>query len=338
MALATLATSGCVTSDDGVGAARAPLSAICTAEVEGSGSVDVETEYLARVVNCENGGAAFEALKAQAVAARSYLYYKMLRSGSIADGTGDQVFSCGREPREEHYRAVAETSGIVLQYAGTQVAAFYVAGSRQTPPECRGGDDDPTGTEHFVTYNRGLAGDDLVQTTLGWVNPGNHANRGCLAQNGSHCLATAGWPFEDILHFYYGEDIELVYAEGPCVVPAATVDASTPEPDGGVGDGGFEDGGLEDGGLEDSEPPDVTPTFDASLFDGGRSDGDDGAFGARSDVELSGGCAAARAPSGSAWLAALVLGLWARRRRVSRAGPRSARTWRGRGPRGAGRR
>ena len=219
--------SGCAL-DEPVGGARLPLDAFCVATVQGIGDVEVETDYLAHVVNCENGAAGFEALKAQAVSARSYLYYKLGRGGSIMDGTGDQVYTCGREPGPEHFRAVEETSGEVLQYAGTQVAAFYVAGARQEPPDCRGGADDPTSTEHYVTYNEGLSGDGITQTMLGWVDPGNYANRGCMSQNGSHCLAGLGWRHDDILRFYYGEDIELVRAEGACVIPGETPDAGAP--------------------------------------------------------------------------------------------------------------
>jgi hypothetical protein len=194
--------------------------AFCEAVVRTGGAevvVDVETEYLPRVVACENGAAAPAALEAQAVAARSYLYYKLAREGSIADGTSDQVYTCPRPPGPAHHAAVRGTAGRVLRYAGTQVAAFYVAGAHQQAPTCQGGTDDPTGTERWVTYNEGRAGDEVIQTPLGFVDPANHANRGCMSQNGSHCLAGAGHDVETILRFYYGEDIELETAEGPCI-------------------------------------------------------------------------------------------------------------------------
>ncbi|MSP59966.1 MAG: hypothetical protein EXR72_06425 [Myxococcales bacterium] len=68
------------------GVLEQPLAAYCTANVKGVGKVDTEKVYLPRVVHCENGGAPYEALKAQAIAARTYLYYKMETAGSIADG------------------------------------------------------------------------------------------------------------------------------------------------------------------------------------------------------------------------------------------------------------
>ena len=197
------------------------LQAYCSANVIGHGLKAVETDYLPRVVTCENGGAPLEALKAQAVAARSYLYYKLNTSGSVADGTGDQVYSCNAQPSAVHYQAVEATAGQVVRYSGTQVAAFYVAGATPSSPTCVAvpGDYDWSNTEKYVTYNWGSTGGGVTQTTLGWVNALNYANRGCKSQNGARCLAEAGWNYKNILKFYYGADIELVTAEGACVGP-----------------------------------------------------------------------------------------------------------------------
>ncbi len=226
------------------------LEAYCEASVVGVGLVEVETDYLPHVITCENGAASFEALEIQAIAARSYLYYKLDRSGEITDGTGDQVYTCGREPSIEHQMAVDATSGQVLQYMGIQVAAFYVAGALQNPPTCIAGPDDPSNTERYVTYNLGKAGDQIDQTILGFVDPSNYANRGCMSQNGSDCLADEGFDAEYMVRFYYGEDIELVSAEGPCILGAAGpdggvggVDAGTDEPDSGGAGGDGEVGG-----------------------------------------------------------------------------------------------
>jgi len=204
---------------DRAGPVAIPLTAFCDAEVQGVGVVDVENDYLPRVVTCENGGAPLEALKAQAVAARTYLYYKLSLYGSIRDGQSDQVYSCGTEPGARQRRAVEETAGQFLRYGGGVLCAFYVAGAHQTPPACQGNTSDSTNTERYVTYNWGLSGDDITQSTLGWVNSGNTANRGCMGQWGSRCLADDGWGYEDILKFYYGMDIRLATATGACVEP-----------------------------------------------------------------------------------------------------------------------
>jgi hypothetical protein len=194
---------------------------------EDARGVDVETDYLPRVVQCENGNAGFEALKAQAVAARSYLYYQLDRAGEIEDGPQAQVYGCGRPPSPRVHAAVRATSGEILAYRGIQVAGFYVAGAKHRSPECsvgqelpRGmGVEDPFDTEHYVTYNAGRSGRDVEQTTLGMVDPRNRSNRGAKSQNGAACLAAQGWTYQAILRFYYGEDIELLQAHGPCVVP-----------------------------------------------------------------------------------------------------------------------
>ncbi len=202
----------------GRGASRghAGPEARCQAMVAGVGEVPIETVYLPRVVNCENGAAAPAALRAQAVAARTYLYYELGRVGQIDDGTSDQVFGCGREPGPEHFAAVAATAGEVLLHGDAPIAAFYVAGALQAPPACTGGAYDPTATEPYVTYNLGRAGADVLQSPLGRLDPGNAANRGCLSQNGSDCLARAGRDHRDILRFYYGEDIAIERAAGAC--------------------------------------------------------------------------------------------------------------------------
>lgn len=204
--------------------------AYCQAVVKADGvvrGVDVEADYLPRVVQCENGNAGFEALKAQAVAARSFLYYQLDRMGVIEDGPQAQVYGCGRPPSPRVHAAVRATSGEILAYRGIQVAGFYVAGAKHRSPECATGQElpgrmaveDPFDTEHYVTYNAGRSGSGVAQTTLGLVDPRNRSNRGAKSQNGAACLAAQGWTYQAILRFYYGEDIELMQTSGPCVVP-----------------------------------------------------------------------------------------------------------------------
>lgn len=286
--------AACAPVDDSwpgvVGRGALALDAHCEAEVLGSGVLDVENDYLPQVVACENGAAADEALAAQAVAARSFLYYKLAREGAIGDGQGDQVYTCGNPANDRHRRAVEATSGLVLGYRGVVVAAFYVAGALQDPPGCTGGVVDPTGTEVFVTYNEGRSGADVEQTTLGLVDPDNLENRGCQSQNGASCLAQAGRRHESILRFYYGEDIELVRAEGPCVIAP-----DDPGDDAGDGD----------------------PADDGDLA------GDDGDGLDERGLAGGGGCSAvAGAPGSGGGLApALLLILWLTRSLRARAAP-----------------
>ncbi len=297
LGLAVLGASACAGQpgdDETLGQTSAPLTAYCQAKVNGVGTLDVETQYLPHVVHCENGGAPFEALKAQAVAARSYLYYKLETSGAVSDGQGDQVYSCGSGPTQEQIQAVKETEGLILRYKDTTVCSFYVAGGAASPPACKGA---PGGTESDVTYNEGLSGSNIHQTPLGSQTPTNYRNRGCMSQLGSRCLADEGKTFDQILRFYYGADIVIDQATGPCVTSA--IDA------GGGGGGGGADGGV--------APPQEGGTFGA---DSGPADlpGDSGA----------GSCschATGRAPRGTggaffASLTVVVASVLRRRRRA----------------------
>lgn len=201
------------------------FEAWCEIDVDGVGTLDLEEDYLPHVIQCENDGAGPEALKAQAVSARSYAYYKIGVSGSVQDGQSDQVYSCNKTPEQRHYDAARATAGQFFLYEDTVVAAFYVAGGNPGDRDAciaDGDDPDPHDTEKYVTYNEGNAGSGVEQTTLGWVNPGNHANRGCMSQWGSRCLGDRGDGYVSIGRFYYGEDIGLTQAVGPCV------DGSTP--------------------------------------------------------------------------------------------------------------
>lgn len=295
-----------------------PLTAVCEANVKGVGMVSVEDKYLANVVHCENGGAPFEALKAQAIVARSYLYYKMETSGSIADGTGDQVYSCGSGPTAEQIKAVKDTAGQVLRYKGVTVCAFFVAGGAASPPGCKGSTS--AATEKYVTYNEGESGDAITQTSLGFVSPTNYRNRGCLSQLGSRCLDNAGKKAEDIIHFYYGSDIVIETAVGPCV-EAAMPDAGPP-PD--------TTPPLKDTSVADTATTADTIVEDTAIEDTGKPPAiaeDTGTFTAAADAsaDLEGSCACSTpkrtADSGIAFaIGALLIGA-----RRFRRGPRPSR-------------
>ncbi|HMR04554.1 MAG TPA: SpoIID/LytB domain-containing protein, partial [Polyangiaceae bacterium] len=207
--------------DESVGvlqeAVSAPLaSAYCTAQVIGKGAKATEDDYLPHVIACENGGANLQALKAQAIAARSVLYYNMATSGSICDSQGCQVYSCGAAPQAKHYQAVKETAGMYLSYANTLTYGFYVAGdSGVKAPSCV---DSGGSTTKYITYNAGKTGTSVKQTSLGWIGPaGNGQNRGCMGQWGARCLENSkGYDYKQILRFYYGADIQILTATGPC--------------------------------------------------------------------------------------------------------------------------
>ncbi|MEN1679298.1 MAG: SpoIID/LytB domain-containing protein [Planctomycetota bacterium] len=210
-----------------VGAAEGQFTARSTISVAGSGLVPTESDYVPNVVLCENGLASFEALKAQAVAARTYAYFQMRENGILQDGTIDQVYSCPGSPLTIHQQAAAATEGEILYVetntgADVLIAAFYVAGAIPTGPYDDAqpsaipnpGDSDPTSTQRWVTYpyEDGVSGPFNLGTPLGFQgvpsNP-NWPNRGAKSQNGADFLSDNSVSYVDILKYYYGADIQL---------------------------------------------------------------------------------------------------------------------------------
>lgn len=310
----------------------APLPAAhCEVQVEGQGLLDLEGDYLPHVIQCENGGANLEALKAQAIAARSVAYYNMETAGSICDSQGCQVYGCGGTPEPIHYQAVDETSGVYLMYNDTLTYGFYVAGDGDTsPPSCVGVSGS---TEGWVTYNEGKSGFDVEQTALGFIHdpgdPGYGQNRGCMSQWGARCLENDnGYDYVGILRFYYGDDIVLEQAQGECVLPLPGEGTTTDEPPPTTG---------AEGGTATGEPPATTgPSADGTT--GAETSGaslppldEDGDTSGSADTvdtvdpalpttfgasDEAGGCACRSTPrAATPWWLLGMLGLAARRRR-----------------------
>lgn len=201
-------------------AIKAPLaSAYCSVKVVGKGVKATEEDYLPNVITCENGGAGLEALKAQAIAARSVAYYEMASYGDICDGQGCQVYSCGKTPSALAKQAVAETSGMYLSFGSMLTYGFYVDGDPKTAPSACVGSKSYA-NEKWITYNDGKTGTAVKQTPLGYIGPpGFGQNRGCMSQWGARCLEKTGEDYLGILRFYYGADIQVLQAPGSCVKP-----------------------------------------------------------------------------------------------------------------------
>jgi hypothetical protein len=229
-------------------AVKPPTQAYCSIVVTGKGTKSMEDDYLPRVITCENGGANLQALKAQAIAARSVAYYAIATNGSICDSQGCQVYSCGAQPSAKHYQAVKETAGVYLSYGGMLTYGFYVAGdSGASAPSCK----DYSGTTtKYITYNEGKTGTSVTQTSLGYIGPpGYGQNRGCMGQWGARCLENSkGYDYKKILQFYYGADIQLLQATGPCT---STCTPSTEVCNGKDDDC---DGQIDEGGVCNQQP------------------------------------------------------------------------------------
>ena len=172
------------------------------------GAMDLE-EYVARVVTNENGRADTEALKAQAIASRTYVLRAMRDDPSLGTPAKPLVNS----ESFQTYAAVANsasaaatraTSGVVAKYEGELVQANYVAGAILNEDGSIG--DDPTGTEKWVTYNDGATGTDVRPTPL---SGRRNDNRGCMSQNGANWLSKRGYSALQILRYYYGADLQV---------------------------------------------------------------------------------------------------------------------------------
>ena len=89
-----------------------------------------------------------EALKVQAVCARTYALSKMNGSGDydVVDNTNDQVFRGTPDKCENTARAVEETAGLVLTFNNNLITAWYSAsngGQTELPGNVRKGDNIP---------------------------------------------------------------------------------------------------------------------------------------------------------------------------------------------------
>ncbi|ACY16897.1 SpoIID/LytB domain-containing protein [Haliangium ochraceum] len=277
-----LSASGCDTTpvfDDQVASigleVSAPLPSMpCSIAVEGSGTVDIENDYLPHVIACENGAANHEALKAQAIAARSAAYYYIETQGWVGDSQGYQVYTCANQPQAKHFQAVAETAGQYLMYNNTLTYAFYVAGDPNTSSGngCYGSvNSDTTNTERWVTYNESRSGTSVSQTALGWVfSPGENGygqNRGCMSQNGARCLENQrGYDALDILDFYYGDDIQLAQGNTCGVDPGEPPPSNLPAQATGLNPDGWGTAGDGSSVLLDWNTASGATNYDVSLL------------------------------------------------------------------------
>jgi hypothetical protein len=209
-----------------------PAEALCEVKTE-SGILDMELEYLPQVIACENPRGGPAALRAMAISSRSFVHHVLSWKKSISDSEWDQVFGCGFKPSQDIIDAVEATSGMMLMHHNEVIAGMHAAGALQDPPTCTGGtvEEHAVKTEHRITYNKGLRGDQVKKSSLG--SSTSTANRGAMSQNGANCLAEVlpqehpEWSTQEvtmeILRFYYGEDIEVVRAVGECVLDSGDI-------------------------------------------------------------------------------------------------------------------
>ena len=107
-------------------------------------SLALEDYLLGVVPNEMSDGFPLEALKAQAVCARTYALRKMGGSGEwdVVDTTNDQVFRGISDANQNAAQAVAETSRLVLKKDGKLIECYYSAsngGQTELPENVWGG-------------------------------------------------------------------------------------------------------------------------------------------------------------------------------------------------------
>lgn len=155
--------------------------------------VDLE-DYIKGVVPSEMpSGWELEALKAQAIAARSYALANLGKRASfgydLKDTPEDQAYGGASAETTKTNRAVDETSGLVLTYNYKVVSAFYSAsagGQTVTAKEAWGND---------VPYVRSVPSfDDNVKKNGHGIG---------MSQHGANNLAKQGYNAYQILNYFY---------------------------------------------------------------------------------------------------------------------------------------
>jgi hypothetical protein len=244
--------------------AASELTPLAMVYVEGKGALEVETDYLPQVVCCENGGAPPEALKAQAVMARTYMVHSYFASDKGTEAkpfkgtTADQAYSCGRPTTDKCREAVAATAGQITSYTNSKGVpsinlAFFVDGPRAaclatkdckcpkpSPTTEMSPDNHPPDCDCFTFASLGIANPAYVTYNWSETNPTinrspigsktNEDNRGCGSQNIQSCLSYAGWDYRDMLRFFYGQDMTLRTLDGVEVTPDGGAPTTLPPP------------------------------------------------------------------------------------------------------------
>ena len=165
--------------------------------VYGDQEIDLDIEeYLRGVVPSEMYESAnIEALKAQAVCARTYAFYR--RNSVLSDTTNHQSFHAGKIGKNPHSdEAVAATRGMVLTYNGKVANCFYCASNKgQTK---RSGDVWSTHYPYYVSKS-----DEWDEAARAEANVTSFGHGVGMSQHGAMWAARHGVSHTAILSFYY---------------------------------------------------------------------------------------------------------------------------------------
>ena len=154
--------------------------------------VDLE-DYLKGVVPAEmSSGWELEALKAQAIAARSYALANLNKQAKygydLKDTTADQVYGGATVETEKTNRAVEETAGLVLTYDMKIITAYYFASAA-------GGMTNTNAWGASLPYLRSVPSFD--------ENAKKNGHGVGMSQHGANNLAKQGYNAFQILQYFY---------------------------------------------------------------------------------------------------------------------------------------
>jgi Sporulation protein and related proteins len=178
-----------------------------------AGSYPLE-EYIAGVVKQEIGGTGFEAQKAQAVAARSYLIGQMESKGScnIVNSQSFQTFSKvdpNNASDQQFIKAAQETAGMVIMHEGKVFITYYSSSPANSAHNV-------SGAQWHITLRK----DATQATEWTWVGPPksevcNYAYCGMDGRGhswgmsqilASYLASKEGYTYEEILELFYKFD------------------------------------------------------------------------------------------------------------------------------------
>lgn len=156
-------------------------------------------EYLRGVVPSEmKDSSPMEALKAQAIAARTYAFNRIRAGKTISDTSQDQAFRYERMDAPNSSKAIAATAGMILTYQGIPIQAYYSASN--------GGSTKRSGDVWRTNYPYYVVKDDPWDTEARKAAPSVKASHGIgMSQAGAVYAAGQGFSFSEILAFYYPE-------------------------------------------------------------------------------------------------------------------------------------
>lgn len=190
----------------------------------GTGTVVLEIEdYLCGVVPAEiYESSHMDALKAQAIVARTYALKRALAGTVLTDTSANQAYkyplaqSCPRSRQ-----AVMETQGMVLCYDGKVIDCFYSA-SNGGVTKCSG----DVWSKHYPYYVSKIDAWDIAANR---EKPTKASHGIGMSQIGAGWAAKNGVPFTSILAFYYeGTAIATAYGDGGFLLPESPVEPEGP--------------------------------------------------------------------------------------------------------------